>query len=652
MDVSNNTAGLTSTGAYNRLSEANYSTSASSKSTVTAINPDKQLQPAHEHPAAGHSRAGDSLVFRTISQAAGSITQGVTRTLKRTSRVLGVAASCGAAVAKKVCLRSPEAIAQFYHENGGLCGKIGQYLAATQVPAEYFKSDQKLYNYVTDIVKSASQYSAGKVDPEVIRKVVERNVANAGLRSDRLLSEGAMQERSGTADNDSGSQFMANIALSAATVRHVETLGRGTICQVDQFNIDGQDFAVKYLSPELAEKINIDVSIMTDVFSDFYDRGFMSEKDFDDFSKAFKSFSNECDLSQELKFTEKASEALKNLTETNEYRVSTGSGHQVPVQFRVPEVAVSLSSPDALVMEYIDGCSLDRTDALRERLASWQPDWKEGGRLSETEIKTIIVGIHKLVLTVYLDSISESHFFNTDFQPGNFMMKLESDRISIYCIDHANSTANNDILRIVKDTVYYSLVIGLFLLFHSRATGNGLVEEQNTPSPTDTTGEVDVRDLVYTPISPEMLESLEEFIEPFRSGFGRGIIPPIDELQQFQREATVGAVCSQTYHWLKGISDDSNTKGPVQSEAAFVELLSRFLIRLAMEHEEQDMQKAGKATLNKVVGVPFDKLAKSFGFQIRPIDPRLMRVGWQLSAYRQYIGYLEALLDKLEPDRE
>ncbi len=646
MDVSNNTAGVTGTGAYNRVSEANAaSTSTSSKSTVTAVNPHKQLQPAHEHPAAGHSRAGCSLVFRTISQAASSITQRVTCTLKRTSRVIGLACSGGATIAKVVCYRSPEPIAQFFHKNGGLWGKIGQYVAAKQAPAEYFKSHQDLYNYTTNMVKVASQCSAGKVDPEVIRKVIERNVANAGL-----LSEDAMPERSGI--NDGVSQFMANSAVSAAPVRHVKTLGRGSICQVDQFNIGGRDFAVKYLSPELAEKINIDVSLVNSLVSFFYDWGFISEMYFDDICSAFKSFSNECDLSRELKFTEKASEALKNLTETKRYHVTTDSGHQVPVQFRVPEVSVPLSSPDALVMEYIDGCSLDRTDALRERLASWQPDWKEGGRLSETEINTIIVGIHKLVLKVYLDLFSESFFLNTDPQTGNFMVKLESDRISIYCIDHANSTANNDILRMMKDPVYYSLLAGLFLLFHNRANGNGLIEEENIPSSMDTTDEVDIRALVCTAISPEALESIEKFIETYRRGFGADIIPPIDELQQFQREASVGEICSQIYHWLIDTSDDSNTEGPVQSEAAFVELLTRFLIRLAMEHVEQDMQKADITALHRVVAVPFDKFAQSLGFQISPNNPILLRVGWQLSAYRQYIGQLESLMDNWEYYRE
>lgn len=647
MDVSNNTGGVTSTGAYSRVSETTASTSASSKSTVTAINPDKQLQPAHEHPAADHSRAGETLVFRTISQAASSVTQGLTRSLKRTSRVLGLAYSGCTTLAKVACYRSPEPIAQFFHKHGGLCGKIGQYVAAKQAPAEYFKSYQDLHNYTTEIIKVASQYSAGKVDPEVIRKIVERNLANVGL-----LSEDARLERSGTVDNDSGSQFIANSAVSAVPVRHVETLGRGTVCQVDKFNIGGRDFAVKSLSPELAEKINIDVSMMISLFSTLHDWGFISKICFDDISSAFKNFSNECDLSRELTFTEKASEALKDLTETRQYQVSTGSGHQVPVQFRVPEVSVPLSRPDALVMEYIDGCSLDRADALRERLTSWQPDWKEGGRLSEAEINTIIVGIHKLVLEVYLDLVSESCFLNTDFQTGNFMMKLESDRISIYCIDHANSSANNDILRIVKDPVYYSLVTGLFLLFHNRANGNGLGEEPDAPSPMDTTDEVDIRDLVCTAISPKILERLEKSIETHRRGFGSDIIPPIDELQKFQEEATVGEICSQIYHWLKDNSDHANTEGPFQSEAAFVEPLTRFLIRLAMEHEEQDMQKADMETLHKVVTVPFDNFVQSLGFQTSPVNPLLLRVGWQLSAYRQYIRQLESLMDNWEYYRE
>lgn len=256
---------------------------------------------------------------------------------------------------------------------------------------------------------------SGKVDPEEIKKIVERNVANARLRSAGLRSEGAISDRSGTADIDGGSESIVNRADSAVSVRHIETLGRGTICQIDRFTIDGRDFAVKSLSPELAKDITIDVGI---------------------------------------------------------------------------------------------------------------------------------------------------------------------------------------------------------------------------------------QNLVYTPLPPQFQEFLKEFIESFRESFGQDIIPPTDDLQQYQNEATVGETCSQIYHWLKDNGHYSDTEEPVLTEAMFVSILPRFLIWLAMDHMDKEMVTADQPTVQRVAGVPFDHFfVRNLGFRTSPTDPLLLRVKWQLSAYRKFIASQEEQLD-------
>ncbi|MBO9496224.1 hypothetical protein J7438_19390 [Thalassotalea sp. G20_0] len=603
-----------------------------SPSGCTVISsPVKQLQSAHERPASDSCNAGESLVSRAISVTVDSFTN----TLNMTARVLGLVFSGTTSVLKVVSSRSPEPLAQFFHDNGGVCGKIGQYLALFHPPLESLESkfSSDYFNYVAAMVKTASEYSAGKVDPEEIKKIVERNVATA-----RMHSEGAMLDRSGTADIDSGSEFITNKAVSAVPVRHIETLGRGTICQIDRFTIDERDYAVKSFSGKSLKSINRDVSIITGLLSTIHNIGIISQSEFNVLFRAAKSFSLECDLSKELEYTKKASEALNNLTEVKQFHVDTGSGHQVPVQFRVPEVAEELSSPDALVMEYIDGCSIDRQKALRDRLTAWQPEWKNGERLNEAELSNIIIGIYKLVLSVYLESAWKSRFLNTDFQVGNFMMKLESDCISIYSIDHANSIANVDFLSLINQHIHCELVAGMFLFFHNRATGNGQVEEQNIPCSTDTAIDVDVHDLVYTPLSLQQQERLTEVITSYRINFGQEIIPPIEDLQPSQGQATIGEICRQLYHWLKDKGQHSDPEASVPSEAVFVNILPRFFIRLAEEYKEQDMTTNTEFKLFKVAAA-FDNFCQGMGFRVNQCDPLLIRVKAQLAAYRQYLAH-------------
>ncbi|WP_163370797.1 AarF/UbiB family protein [Endozoicomonas acroporae] len=605
-----------------------------SPSGCTIISsPDKQLQSAHERPAADSCNAGESLASRAISGTIGS----VTNTLNMTSRVLGLVFSGTTSVLKAVSSRSPEPLAQFFHDNGGMCGKIGQYLALFHPPLESLetKYSSDYYNYVAGMVKTASEYSAGEVDPEEIKKIIERNVATARMR--------AMLDRSGTADIDSGSEFIANNAVSAVTVRHIETLGRGTICQIDRFTIDERDYAVKSFSGKSLKSINRDVSIMTSLLSAIHNIGIISQLEFNTLFRAAKSFSLECDLSKELEYTKKASEALNNLTEVKQFHVNTGSGHHVPVQFRVPEVAEALSSPDALVMEYIDGCSIDRQKALKDRLTAWRPEWKNGERLSEAELNNIIIGIYKLVLSVYLESARKSRFLNTDFQVGNFMMKLESNYISIYSIDHANSIANVDFLSLITEHIHCKLVDGMFLFFHNRATGNGQVEEQNIPCSTDTANDIDVHDLVYTPLSVKQQEQLAELITSYRRDFGQEIIPPIEDLQPSQGQATIGEICRQLYHWLKDKGQRSDPGAPVPPESVFVNILPRFFIQLAEEYKEQDMTTNTEFKLLKVVAA-FDNFFQGMGFPVSQFDPLLVRVKAQLAAYRHYLAHQERQL--------
>ena len=636
MEATGNLRGASTASAGSICFDTTASAISTSRSTVSVSISDQQLQSAHERPAADSCTPGNSLTSRAISRSVGS----VTNTLNMTARVLGLFFSGTTSVLKAMCSRSSEPLAQFFHDNGGVCGKIGQYLALFHPQLESLESGQfssDYLNYVAGMVKTASEYSAGEVDPAQIKKIVERNVANA-----RLRSEGDMLGRPDAADIHSGIEFLDNTPASSVPVQHIETLGRGTICQIDRFTIDGRDYAVKSFSENSVKNINRDVSIITSLLSIVYNLGICSQLEFNNLFRAAKSFSLECDLSKELEYTKKASEALNNLTEAKKFHVDTGSGHQVPVQFRVPEVAEALSSPDALVMEYIDGCSLDRQKALRERLTAWQPKWKNGKSLSEAEINYIITGIHKLVLSVYLESAKKSRFLNTDLQVGNFMMKLESDYIRIYSIDHANSIAKVNFLGLINDHINCSLVQGMFLFFHNRATGNDQAEEQNIPCSTDTANDVDVHDLVYTPLPVKQQESITEYITNHRRDFGEEIIPPIEDLLPSQEQATIGEICRQIYHWLKDNEQYCDPGTSVPSEAAFVNILPRFFIRLAQEYKEQDMTTKSEIKLLKVV-TAFDNFVAGLGFRVMLGDPLLIRVRAQLGAYRQYLAYQETI---------
>ncbi|WP_257264343.1 hypothetical protein, partial [Endozoicomonas sp. ONNA2] len=105
--------------------------------------------------------------------------------------------------------------------------------------------------------------------------------------------------------------------------------------------------------------------------------------------------------------TKRQADILKRLSETKAYCIEVSVGDhtcQVPLKVKAPVVNEALSSSNMLLMEFIDGCSLDRVSEVKERLRLWRPDWNDCKQLSEGQIESIIKSVSQQVLNVFLEA--------------------------------------------------------------------------------------------------------------------------------------------------------------------------------------------------------------------------------------------------------
>uniref|UniRef100_UPI002148E78D AarF/UbiB family protein n=1 Tax=Endozoicomonas sp. ONNA2 TaxID=2828741 RepID=UPI002148E78D len=169
------------------------------------------------------------------------------------------------------------------------------------------------------------------------------------------------------------------MAPGGVDILHINTVGRGVVCQLDHVDLNGAEYVVKTVSPELSKSIVGDLDLVANCIIPLMGlAGTFSKSDVELFANATKPFRQETDLSIELENTKRQADIFKCLSQTNAYciRVSVGDQIcQVPFKVKAPVVNETLSNSNMLVMEFIDGCSLDRLSEVKERLRLWRPDW-------------------------------------------------------------------------------------------------------------------------------------------------------------------------------------------------------------------------------------------------------------------------------------
>lgn len=499
---------------------------------------------------------------------------------------------------------------------GGVFGKIAQMLAVNPrlSSAIHNDSQEEGNRFSQETGNALSQYQPGEVPP------------------DEVIS--TLQEK-----------------IPSHDIQHVRELGRGTICQIDQVRIDGKDYAVKSLSPKLSKAIKSDVDIVTNVILPMASwGGMLSMADIPTFSEALKTFSDETDLSQELKHTERQAVIFEALTNDkvrkNFLTLNSAAGeHPVTVAFKVPEVYPDFSSNKALVMELVDGCSLDREAEIREMLHLWEPAWNNHQRLNSDQIDQVLTGIKEKIRTVYLDAAKQFRFINTDFQPGNMMLKLEGEAITVYFIDHGNCIELKNLAELATHELHYLLISSLFDFFHSRHH-SGSAESSVTasrvendpfefPSTVSLQSPVPVglKDLTLRPLNDSAHDRLKnnDIINDMVSIFGPDAEPPGDLIQWCREERSVEDICGKLYEWVTTdwIGGSAN-RDAILSKSKFVDSLSILLSKAAVElknfRDLSDFDQRQKPSIK------FDNYVNSLGFCHPGSNLMLMRVIAQIKA--------------------
>ncbi|MFK0570110.1 AarF/UbiB family protein [Endozoicomonas sp.] len=201
-------------------------------------------------------------------------------------------------------------------------------------------------------------------------------------------------------------------------------------------------------------------------------------------------------------------------------------GRKVQVKFKVPDVYPDFSSSDVLVMELIDGCTLDRVQEIKDMLGRWTPAWNNQQPLSEAQIQLTCSQLKEQILKVYRDAGRIHCFFNGDFQTGNMMMTLDDDDICIYFIDHGNCFTVKSIFTHAIGMLNYQLIKSLFKLFHHRFHDSVEDSDSNSFQAKKVEAEVPVvsheqddgaepiwiKDLTFVPLTNDGLKCLERDI--------------------------------------------------------------------------------------------------------------------------------------------
>ena len=515
---------------------------------------------------------------------------------------------------------SPETVASIL-SLAGLYGKLAQYLVPRMdsLPVLLAGSDEQLNRFIGDLLRITSQYPAVELNSDYVLDLLDEQIANSG--------------------------YLEEIGAKGVDICHVNTAGRGTICQLDHVNINGIDYAVKTVPPDSSRSIVGDVDLAAECVIPLMGlMRLLSKSDVELLSNAIKTFGQETDLSIELGNTKLQADVLRRLSETKTYCIKVSVGDQtcqVPLKFKTPEVNETLSNSNILVMEFIDGCSLDRLEEVSERLRLWRPDWNHREQLSEVQIKSIISSLHQQVLTVFLEALQQSGFLNADFQPGNFMIKLEGGGITINFIDHGNCVVLKDFMGVINHEINYFLLHGLFAFLHNRCHRKNQAEE-NQPSSVSNTLSVPsrIRDLTYIPLADHQVGPVKLLVSHYQRVFGETIIPSMDDfLNEYQREQTVEQICLRLFNWLKSNwvrknEDNDETLLALQKDA-FVNELPTLLYRLAMDNENFNLEDESK--LRRTVDFEFDDMADKMGFHMRPEDILLMRVQTQIEAFQKSV---------------
>lgn len=264
--------------------------------------------------------------------------------------------------------------------------------------------------------------------------------------------------------------------LPESHIKHIKTLGRGTLCQVDHIKIDGQSYAVKSLSPSLVKDFRTDCELLFDVIApvmQYFHHCHCPGAADTVGAQLYESLARETDLLNELENAKKASKALQGLSNLMFIYLADHPGErQVPVRFKTPEVFAAFSSKDALVMEFVDGCSLDRTNEVRQLLQTWTPPWNDTRQLNEYQVAKIIDKLMMCCYLFYLHIAKEKGFLNAGFHMANFVLKLEHDNLEIYLVDHGNcfevENLEQEIHRYVNSHINYSIIVSMVHFFHQR----------------------------------------------------------------------------------------------------------------------------------------------------------------------------------------
>lgn len=262
--------------------------------------------------------------------------------------------------------------------------------------------------------------------------------------------------------------------LPESHIKHIKTLGRGTLCQVDHVKIDGQSYAVKSLSPSLVKDFRTDCELLFDVIAPVMHYFHHCPGAADTIgAKLYESLARETDLLNELENAKKASKALQGLSNLMFiYLADRSDERQVPIRFKTPEVYAAFSSKDALVMEFVDGCSLDRTYEVRQLLQTWTPPWNDTRQLNEQQVEKIIDKLNMCCYLYYLHIAKEKGFLNADFHMANFVLQLGHDNLEIYLVDHGNcfevENLEQEIHHCVNSHINYSIIVSMVHFFHQR----------------------------------------------------------------------------------------------------------------------------------------------------------------------------------------
>ncbi|WP_257264443.1 AarF/UbiB family protein [Endozoicomonas sp. ONNA2] len=364
----------------------------------------------------------------------------------------------------------------------------------------------------------------------------------------------------------------------------------------------------------------------------------INDIDISHYIDALESFEQEGNLSIELDHTKTQGRVLADLSRTKSYSVPVpetldlGNHIQgIPLKFKVPEIAEHISSPDALVMELVNGCTLDRDAAIARLFDQWKPDWSGGERLGidSFEVENIMKELRTLLVKVYVEAARKSGFINSDFQEGNFMLKLESDHIGIYFIDHGNCISVDNFDQAAQSLLCDSLVTDLFLFFHQRYHENDKplsVSEFSELCQTDS-----VMDSVIYPLTDDYLQDNKKFINDWRKIFASKQDSEFT-LRRYSPGMKIRGICSDIYQLFQLRWTSSPETGQSISEEDFFQGLINLLSKAVLKNKQID--DTNKKQVCSDVVHSFDDYLYEKGFH-SPGNALLMRVFMQIQAYNQ-----------------